>query len=389
MARLTTVVILILVLGSLFFAGCVFPYGTQLHDQVRRIARPHSFSIVNWEVNTLSHRLFGLFDRPEAEIDDVKTVKDFFISLDHAGSGESDDADLEERAECILNKQIREALREEGILNPLDDLLRVGLVFPPLAFEFEPSPDLLVVSPRDEIKLQDRVVLAPDLTVEEKESIESQVDELGVSSLVVELGGVGFTYPTMVTETSNIRFALHAIVEEWLHQYLAFKPLGFLYLLDAVGIRGDYQVVTMNETVAGIVSKEIGDKVYKKYYAPEGWSARGGPRNGETVSEFHREMRTIRVQVDQYLAQGEVGKAEEFMREKREYLAEKGYYLRKLNQAYFAFHGTYAYKPGSVSPIGEDLQELRERCSSLGEFMRKVTGMTSYDNLKEAVGAES
>ncbi|MFP3975551.1 MAG: hypothetical protein ACLFVK_04940 [Dehalococcoidia bacterium] len=386
MARLTTAVISILVLGSLFFAGCVFPYGTQLHDQVRRIARPHSFSIVNWEINTLSHRLFGLFDRPEAEIDDVDTVKKFFTSLDHAGSGESGDTNLEQRAECILNKQIREALREESILNPLDDLLRVGLVFPPLAFEFESSPDLLVVSPRDEIKLQDRVVLDPDLTVEDKESIESHVDELGVSSLVVELGGVGFTYPTMVTETSNIRFALHAIVEEWVHQYLAFKPLGFLYLLDAVGIRGDYQVVTMNETVAGIVSKEIGDKVYKKYYAPEGWEK---PQNGEKVSEFHREMRAIRIQVDQHLAQSEVEEAERFMREKREYLAEKGYYLRKLNQAYFAFHGTYAYKPGSVSPIGKDLQELRERCSSLKGFMRKVTGMTDYEELKKAVGSES
>lgn len=386
MARLTTAAILILALGSLFFAGCVFPYGTKLQDQVRRIARPHAFSIIDWEINTLSHRLLGLFDPPEADIKDADTVKRFFASVGQSHSHKSEETSLENKAELILTKQVKEALREEGIVNPLDHLLPLGVVFPPLAFEFEPSPDLLVISPRDEIKLLDRVPLDPDLSVEEKEGIESQFDELGVSSLVVELGGVGFTYPTMVTETSDIRSALHAILEEWLHQYLAFKPLGFLYLLDALGIRGDYDLVTMNETVAGIVSKEIGDRVYKEYYAPEGWVE---PQNGETVSEFHREMRAIRLQVDEYLAQGEVEKAEGFMRAKRDYLAEKGYYLRKLNQAYFAFHGTYAYKPGSVSPIGEDLEELREQCSSLKEFMDKVTGMTGYEELKKAVGAGS
>ncbi len=386
MVRLTTAIVLILALGSLFLSSCVFPYGTGLQSQVNRIASPHKFSIFGWEVNTLSHRLVDLFDSPDADINDVDTVKSFFASVGQSDSSHFEGTNLEERAECIITKQIKEALREEGILNPLDNFLSLGIVFPPLAFEFEPSPDLLVISPRDEIKLQDRVVLDPDLTVEEKERIEGKVDTLGGSSLVVELGGVGFTYPTMVTETSNTRYALHAIVEEWLHQYLAFKPLGFLYLLDAVEIRGNYQIVTMNETVAGIVSEEIGDKIYKKYYAPEDWEE---PQNGGPVSEVYREMRSIRLQVDEYLANGEVEKAEDFMRAKREYLAEKGYYLRKLNQAYFAFHGTYAYKPGSVSPIGEDLKELREQCSSLQEFMNKVTGMTDYDDLKKEVGRGS
>ncbi|MFC1916656.1 hypothetical protein ACFLX1_00775 [Chloroflexota bacterium] len=42
------------------------------------------------------------------------------------------------------------------------------------------------------------------------------------------------------------------------------------------------------------------------------------------------------------------------MEQKRQYLAEMSYHIRKLNQAYFAFHGTYADKPAFISPIGHE-----------------------------------
>ena len=43
------------------------------------------------------------------------------------------------------------------------------------------------------------------------------------------------------------------------------------------------------------------------------------------------------------------------MEEKRQFLAANGYYIRKLNQAYFAFHGSYADTAGSIDPIGPKL----------------------------------
>jgi hypothetical protein len=71
------------------------------------------------------------------------------------------------------------------------------------------------------------------------------------------------------------------------------------------------------------------------------------------------------------------------MEEKRQYLFSMGYYIRKLNQAYFAFHGAYADSPTSVSPIGVKLKRLREESASLKEFLNTVADMTSRQELEE------
>ena len=186
-----------------------------------------------------------------------------------------------------------------------------------------------------------------NLSLEEMEDIEAKVDKLGVSSLVAKLGGFGGTYPTFVATNASLRFTLDTVTEEWLHQYLVFKPLGFLYLLDLAGVSRNYDIATMNETVAGMVSKEIGTLVCEKYY-PQWKSGDRQPQEGESEFDFNREMREIRRAVDGYLAQGEIEQAEEFMEQRRQFLLSKGYYIRKLNQAYFAFHGTYADSPTSI-----------------------------------------
>ena len=55
-------------------------------------------------------------------------------------------------------------------------------------------------------------------------------------------------------------------VTRGLHQYLVFKPLGFLYLLDLTGVSRNYEIATINETLDTMVSKEIGSIVCEKYY---------------------------------------------------------------------------------------------------------------------------
>ena len=210
------------------------------------------------------------------------------------------------------------------------------------------------------------------------------MDKLGVSSLVVELGGFGGTYPTLVTNEASLRFTIDAVAEEWLHQYLVFKPLGFLYLLDLIGVSRNYEIATMNETLASMVSKEIGSLVCEKYYPqPE-----NDTHQNQTVKpefDFNREMREIRRAVDKYLAQGEIEQAEAFMEQKRQYLASMGYHIRKLNQAYFAFHGAYADRPTSISPIGLELNELRGQSASLKDFLNTVAAMTSRQNLRDSI----
>jgi len=73
------------------------------------------------------------------------------------------------------------------------------------------------------------------------------------------------------------------------------------------------------------------------------------------------------------------------MKQKRQYLATKGYHIRKLNQAYFAFYGTYADRPTSISPIGPELKELRSQSTSLKDFLENVAAMTSRQNLIDSL----
>ena len=103
------------------------------------------------------------------------------------------------------------------------------------------------------------------------------------------------------------------------------------------------------------------------------------------IVDYVQNHEVIVVSVDGYLAEGNVEQAEQYMNQMRDILAAKGYHIRKLNQAYFAFHGTYADDPATVSPIGQDLQTLRERCGSLKEFLDKVSFMTGYGDLREVL----
>jgi hypothetical protein len=96
-------------------------------------------------------------------------------------------------------------------------------------------------------------------------------------------------------------------------------------------------------------------------------------------------MRNIREQVDKYLAAGEVDTAEQFMQQKRDYLAANGYYIRKLNQAYFAFYGTYADSPAYENPIGTAINQLRAQSPSLKDFINKVSTITSTKQLDAAI----
>ena len=214
------------------------------------------------------------------------------------------------------------------------------------------------------------------------ESLESQVEILGYSSLVADLGGMA-TVPSYVSNDADMKFIVESTAHEWVHQYLAFKPLGFRYVLDKIGIHQSRDLITMNETVADIIGNEIGDAVYQKYYAPP--AAGNVTPPSSPAFDFNGAMRQIRQTVDAYLAKGEIDAAESYMDAQREYLAANGYQIRKLNQAYFAFNGTYADSPASVSPIGRELDTLRGKSASLNDFLDKVASMTSVADLDKSV----
>ena len=66
-------------------------------------------------------------------------------------------------------------------------------------------------------------------------------------------------------------------------------------------------------------------------------------------------------------------------------MIENGYYIRKLNQAYFAFHGAYADSPTSIDPIGIEMRQLREQRDSLKDFLETVSEMTTRQELAESI----
>ncbi len=394
---------LIILLGVLLKGS--FISDRPLDARVDSIVRSHAFSVIGWEVGALWQDARQFFSRNDKQDDDeIGLVVDYFTrargiralnseiaALDNGGGDtalpplrdeldgllEKQDA-LIDTIERILNKQRGDVLAGQGIYNPFTDL---EFSFPPVNFILAELPDLLVISPRDRIESVKQVLLEQGLTLEEKEGIEAGVDDPGVVSLVVEIGGIA-TYPTLVDNEANLRYTIDTIVQEWLHQYLAFKPLGFRYVLDLSGISRNYDIATMNESLAGMVSKEIGFLVYGKYYS--GAAGSTVPVE-EAESEFDLEMRETRKTVDAYLERGDIEQAEIYMEQRRRRLVSMGYHIRKLNQAYFAFHGTYADTPAFISPIVLDLRELRDRSDSLEEFLERVASMTSRQELADSV----
>jgi hypothetical protein len=251
-------------------------------------------------------------------------------------------------------------------------------VCPQVTVRFTEPPLLLVVSPRDRISYFGRVLLKPDLAEEEITHLERRIDNDKLSSLVIKLGGLSAAYPAIVSPNMPVKHIVNAAVEEWAHQYLTFRPLGFLYLLDSLGLRQDPSVITMNETLAGMIADEIGTRVYDEYYANTDAQKKKG---GQAGFDFQAEMRKTRKTVDTYMADGAYQDAEKYMEERRLEFVRNGYPIRKLNQAYFAFHGIYGQDPGSANPIYKDLVELRKSSATLADFVSIVSVMTSYSDL--------
>jgi hypothetical protein len=289
-------------------------------------------------------------------------------------------------AESVVQDQVSTVVAELGLTTG-------GQPIPAVLYHVSPLPLALIISPRDQIQQDGDLSLLPDLTVENREQLEGNVDhQLGVSSLIVPVGGIG-AYPTMVMRTSDLRWLSEVVSHEWTHNFLTLRPLGIRYDLTP-------EMRTMNETTASISGKEIGQRVIQEFY-PEllasEQSGSGlvsdthrppGPGDFRQPFDFRKEMHETRVTVDQLLADGKINDAEKYMEARRQVFWDNGYALRKLNQAYFAFYGAYADVPGGAAgedPVGPAVRALREKSSSLSDFLYRISRMTSFDELKAAV----
>lgn len=390
--------------GGIALTGAVILFGASGPDSAGEAAADrNSFDFVTWELKHFPQKWLykagGIFRDDDGNDDEV--LRRYFelgdeidrLVIEAPGSDElaqADDErrDLEARVEDIIEGRVTSVLEEEGLAMEPPLFSDLGLIFPPVDFELDPPPRVLVVSPRDRIELDLSRLLRPGLSLDEALDVEREVEEEdgGVSALVVVSGGVA-TYPSVINESRSYTSLIDTVFHEWLHQYLVFFPLGRSYFEGS-------EARTLNESVANIGGRELARLYFEKYGdleaeetpAPTPQASETPAPEEEEPFDFRAEMRALRLQAEEMLAAGEIEEAEALMAQRRDEFEEEGVYIRRLNQAYFAFYGSYADTPASVDPIGPNLETLLEQTGSPGEFVRRVSAITSRGELDELLG---
>ena len=389
---------------ALVGAALVFE-ATGPSDAAEAAANRHSFNLVTWELKHLPQKWLykiGAVFRDDETSDDEALQRYFELGdeigrlaneapgTDELARAEDERGDLEARVEDIIEGRVTSVLEDQNLALEPPLFTDLGLIIPPVDFEADPPPRVLAVSPRERIELDESYLLKPGLPNETALAIESGVeaDDPSVSALVVTTGGVA-TYPSVIREGRSYERMVDTVFHEWLHQYLVFFPLGRSY------IKGG-ESRTLNESVANLAGSELARLYFEKYrpLEPEPAVTTPGPSPNpsptpETVDDpfdFGAEMRALRIEVEVLLADGRINAAETLMNRKRDEFEANGRYIRRLNQAYFAFYGFYADTPASIDPIGPKLTTLFERSGSPGEFVRRASGITSQSELDRLLG---
>lgn len=410
-------------------------------NSVADMVSEHQFDYIGWEVEALlaktGQTLWGNH-ASMSEAERSQFVRDYMADLNRARQleaevaaiytdptisdadaasadvrAERDDlrADLRRRqstAEAILEGQVAAVLVDKGFGT-------FGQLLPPISMRFTRVPNLLIVSPRDEIRFDISINLDP-MPIDEIAALEERIAQRhDVSALVVPLGGIAL-YPAMILETTSIPWAVETFAHEWLHHYLFFFPLGLSYF-DGETFAGEARII--NETVADTFGKAIAPEVLARYY-PELMANMSSPQtphpdatltqNEPPTFDFGAAMNETRVNVDRYmvaadvvermaavlpllridstlrdLSQDIITTMERYMEARRVLFYENGYRIRKLNQAYFAFYGGYQAGDipgvGGQDPIGPAVAEIRQLSADIHSFVVHLRGVTTRDEL--------
>jgi len=400
--------IAVLLLILIVVTGPEWPAFQDERHQINAILGQRHFDFLVWEIGAISTKAEAALAGGQQFIDEddrKQTVLDYLALLSEVrqlesqiGSVYADPAIVDPEAEtaaqqqevdekrsildqnkatveAILQEQISAVLVDEGF-----DVL--GTAWPPVEMHMTPLPYVLIVSPRDEIRQIHNIPLEHGLSSSNREDIEEAVfDDTDRSALVVSIGGLGII-PSMIFESSNINYLADVVSHEWAHHWLTLHPVGLNYNASPV-------LRTINETVASIVGEEIGRLVIERYYPELLPPPPPAPRPSVEIEEdpeafdLSKALRETRIRVDELLAEGEIEEAEQYMEERRQFIWDNGYRIRKINQAFFAFYGAYADTPGEQGddPIGPALLALRDDSSSLREFLDRVSPITTFEDL--------
>lgn len=389
-------------------------------EVIRTYSRPYEFDYVSWTLTALvrkgsqssiqADRYLSIADQRELVFDYLQ-LKDEVNQLqsqlgDIIADPNQDDRQAREarvREELNAKSARREELApflEQVLQSQLNsalvelDLSLGGQLVPPVLFRSEPNSFALIVSPRNEIRTEANIMLVRGLSLDEIIQLENAIEEdADLSALVVGIGGVGL-YPSMIIDSGNLDWLIHVISHEWTHNFLTLRPLGMFY-------GSSPELTTINETIADLSADDIQHMTFKLYYpeylpsqeipaapapAPDP-EVEQAPPSQPPPFDFRAEMHTTRLEVDRLLAEGKIAEAEDYMELRRVFFWENGYLIRRLNQAYFAFHGSYAADPGGAASeegvdLGQELRDLKSRTTSYREFMRTVAWRWRLDQFQ-------
>ena len=413
-------ILLIVLTLILPMSGAVVDPTNEL-EQIRAYSRAYEFDYVSWTISALARKLAQSTLKVNQYLPQNEKRELILEYLDIRNEVSALQAELanllsdpnqenREQRESNLRAELnqKDALRieqapfiEQVLQDQLNNaLVDLGLAFggqllPPVLYKSESDSFALIVSPRDEIRQAANLMLVRGLTLDQiirlEESIENNLD---LSALVVGIGGVGL-YPSMIIETGNLDWLIHVVSHEWTHNYLTLHPLGMFYGTSP-------EITTINETIADLSADDIQRRTFELYYPeqlppepvlPAGDDSPPQERQVEPepapdeVFDFRAEMHLTRLEVDRLLAEGRITEAESYMESRRSLFWENGYLIRRLNQAYFAFHGSYAAEPGGAAgeegvDLGAELRKLKQQTPSYREFMRLVAWKWRLDQFE-------
>lgn len=336
--------------------------------QVRVRQEGDRFDFVRWEAQALPNRAVYLLGRPwRSEPGADAAIARYFALADRTTP---EAAQLEGPVESAIESRVSAVLHDASVGWPLPGQ------FPPVDIELASSPRILVVSPRSRIERLQAEPLRPDLDRNAAQAIEATEERTpDRSALVVPSGGIA-TYPAIVAIGDSYRDTVSASAHEWTHHYLSLYPLGLAYFTSD-------EARTINETVADIVGDTVATSVLARFGDPTKPPASSAPPRVDLVTT----LRDLRIEVDALLAQGRVDDAERRMEAVRLDLASKGVNIRRINQAYFAWYGTYAARPESTDPLGGQLRAVLQRAGSLRAFVNAVREVRTRADVARLAGS--
>lgn len=384
-------------------ASIGFVAATGPDDPGAEAGEGHAYDVVSWELKALPQKWLykiGSIFRGGSDLSDDEALARYFSlspkisrlevidpDSDELAAAKDEQRSLENRVEDVIEGRMTAILENEGLAMEMPIFSDLGIIFPPVDFELDAPPHVLAVSRRDRLELDDSYLLSPSLDLNTVIAIEDEVEANngetdGLSARILRTGGVA-TYPAVLNAFDSYSELIDTAFHEWVHQYLVFFPLGRSYFSGS-------DVRTINETVASISGRELA-RLYLERYGnieineadPDGEHIADAGDPPPPDFDFFGAMRQLRLDVEALLKQGKVLEAEALMNDKRDEFESNGYYVREINQAYFAYRGFYATGSGSVDPLGPDLEEVYQRSGSPGEFLRAVAGVTSRDEVDQ------